>query len=100
MYEYLQALHQRFFEAPDQSALQGEIQTLRNALNAELSESGQRLLLRLLDTQNELKNEISLEIFAAGFKLAGGIAKELEASGLYSFDEDMEKQIEREAIQK
>ena len=93
MYEHLQALHQRFFTVPDNNELHAEIQTLRNSLNDELSASGQRLLLRLLDAQNELKNEISLESFVSGFKLAGGIAKELESSGLYSFDEDIEQHI-------
>ena len=94
IYEYLRALHQRFFHEPKYTALHEEIQALRCGLNAALDESDQRLLLRLLDAQNELKNEVSLESFAAGFKLASGIAKELEADGVYSFDAEIEQQIE------
>ena len=95
MYEYLQALHQRFYHEPEHTALHKEIQTLRYNLNAVLNESDQRIFLRLLDAQNELKNEVSLESFAAGFKLASGIAKELEADGVYSFDAEIEQQIEK-----
>ena len=41
-----------------------------------------------MDSQNLLKEEISLASFTAGFKLAWGLSKELEADGLYSFDEE------------
>ena len=47
--------------------------------------------MRMLDAQSYLKNEVSLESFAAGFKLSTGIAKELEESRVYSFDAEMEE---------
>ena len=50
-------------------------------------------LMHLVDSQNLLKEEISLASFAAGFKLAWGLSKELEADGLYSFDEDETERI-------
>lgn len=93
MYEYLQVLHQRFFREPEHTDLHNEIEKLRQELEVELNSSQRKLLLRLLDVEGYLKNDISLESFAAGFKLATGIAKELEADGLYSFDEEVEKQI-------
>lgn len=50
-------------------------------------------LLRLLDAQNMLLEEATLMSFTAGFKLAWGMAKELEADGLYSFEREEEERI-------
>ena len=49
--------------------------------------------MHLVDSQNLLKEEISLASFTAGFKLAWGLSKELEADGLYSFDEDETERV-------
>ncbi len=95
MYEYLQALHQRFFQEPEHNDLHEEINTLRKELESNMTPSQRKLLLRLLDVQGYLKNDVSLESFAAGFKLAAGIAKELEVDGLYSFDKEFNQQIEQ-----
>ena len=94
MYEYLQALHQRFFQEPEYTELHKEIAELRQELEAELNPTQRKILLRLIDVQGYLKNDVSLESFTAGFKLASGIAKELEADGLYSYDAEMEEQME------
>ena len=93
MYEYLQALHQRFFREPEHTELHEEITKLRQALEAELNPTQRKILLRLIDVQGYLKSDVSLESFAAGFKLASGIAKELEADGLYSYDAEVENNI-------
>lgn len=42
----------------------------------------------LVDDQALLREETSLASFTAGFKLAWGIAKELEADGLYPFEQE------------
>ena len=94
MYEYLQALHQRFFREPEHTDLHEEITNLRQELEAELNPTQRKMLLRLIDVQGYLKNDVSLESFAAGFKLASGITKELEADGLYSYDAEVEGQME------
>ena len=62
-------------------------------LAEHLDKTQRILLLRLLDAESRLKNEVSLESFAAGFKLAAGIAKELQADGLYSYEEEIEQRI-------
>ena len=49
--------------------------------------------IRLLDAQNILLEEATLMSFTAGFKLAWGMAKELEADGLYSFEREEEERI-------
>ena len=46
-----------------------------------------------LDAQNTLLVESKLMSFTAGFKLACGMAKELEADGLYSFELEEEEHI-------
>ena len=90
MYEYFRALHQRFFREPDHTELHEEIEENRKVLTEKLDPEDRKRLLRMLDAQSCLKNEVSLESFAAGFKLAAGIAKELEADGLYSYDTEVE----------
>ena len=55
--------------------------------------AGRRKLLRMIDTQNSLLVKSTLMSFTAGFKLAWGMAKELEADGLYSFEREEEEHI-------
>ena len=76
--------------------LHEEINTLRQELESNINPSQHKLLLRLLDVQGYLKNDVSLESFAAGFKLAAGIAKELETDGLYSYDSELELPIKQD----
>lgn len=54
-----------------------------------LDRHGQEKLLKLVDLENKLQKEISLESFFSGFKLALGIAVELAPS--YSFDNEEEQ---------
>ena len=91
MYEYFRALHQRFFREPDHADLYEEIEENRRALAEKLAPEDRKRILRMLDAQSCLKNEVSLESFVAGFKLATGIAKELEQGGVYSFDDEVEQ---------
>ena len=90
MNDYMTALHQRFFREPDFSKLEEEIEQTRQEVRDCLDKLQRRKLMHLVDTQNLLRKEISLASFTAGFKLAWGIAKELEADGLYSFDCEQE----------
>ena len=86
MNDYMTALHQRFFREPDFSELEEEIEQSRQEVRDCLDKMQRRRLMQLVDAQNLLREETSLFSFIAGFKLAWGIAKELEADGLYSFD--------------
>ena len=56
-------------------------------------------MIQLVDGQNLLRKKFSLASFIAGFKLAWGIAKELEADGLYSFDHEEEQRACKAAEQ-
>lgn len=88
MNDYMRALHQRFYQEPDFSELEEDIESTRQEVRDCLDKLQRRRLMHLVDTQNLLWEETSLASFTAGFKLARGLSKELEADGLYSFDEE------------
>ena len=88
MNEYMKALYQRFFRKPDVTELEDEIETARQEVRDCLDKLQRRRLMDLVDAQTLLREEISQAIFTAGFKLAWGIAKELEADGQYPFEQE------------
>ena len=92
MYDYMKALQKRF----DRQSLpepDTQIKSTQEELRRDMDAAGRRKLLRLLDAQNTLLVESKLMSFTAGFKLAWGMAKELEADGLYSFEREEEEHI-------
>ena len=89
MRDYMMALHQRFCKEPECRQIKQKIREVERDLNQTLDRRGQEQLLKLADLQNELQENISLESFLSGFKLALGIAAELAPS--YSFDDDEEQ---------
>ena len=91
MNDYMTALHQRFCREPDFSELEEEIEQTRQEVRDCLDKMQRRRLMYLVDAQNLLREKTSLASFMAGFKLAWGIAKELETDGLYSFDYEQEQ---------
>ena len=91
MNDYMTALHQRFYREPDFTELEEEIEQTRQEVRDCLEKLQRRKLMQLVDAQNLLREKTSLASFTAGFKLAWGIAKELEADGLYSFDHEKEQ---------
>ena len=97
MKDYMMALHQRFCKEPECREVREQIREVEHELRQALDRRGQEKLLKLADLENELREEISLESFLSGFKLALGIAAELAPS--YSFDDD-EEQRACEALQR
>ena len=91
MNDYMTALRQRFFREPDFTELEEEIEQTRQEVRDCLNKLQRRKLMQLVDAQNLLREKTSLASFIAGFKLAWGIVKELEADGLYSFDYEQEQ---------
>ena len=98
MYDYMKALQKRF-EREQHSKLDTQIERAQEELRRDMDAAGRRKLLHLLDAQNTLLAESTLMSFTAGFKLAWGMAKELEADGLYSFEREEEEHICRPAEQ-
>ena len=91
MNDYMSALHRRFYREPDFSELEEEIEETRQEVRDCLDKLQRRRLMQLVDAQNLLREKTSVASFIAGFKLAWGIAKELEADGLYSFPKEEEQ---------
>ena len=92
MYDYMKALQKRF-DCQSHPELDTQIKNAQEELRRDMDAAGRRKLLRLLDAQNTLLVESTLLSFTAGFKLAWGMAKELEADGLYSFEREEEEHI-------
>ena len=78
MYHYMAALYKRFFQVPDFTELEEEIEQPRQEVRDYLGQPERRKLMQLVDAQNLLREKLSLASFIAGFKLAQEIAKELE----------------------
>lgn len=89
MKDYMMALHQRFCKEPECREVKKQIREVEQELHQALDRRGQEQLLKLADLNNELQEEISLEGFLSGFKLALGIAAELAPS--YSFEDEEEQ---------
>ena len=81
MYDYMKALQDRF-DYQEHTELDEQVKSAQEELRRDMDAAGRRKLLRLLDAQNTLLVESKLMSFTAGFKLAWGMAKELEADGL------------------
>lgn len=75
---YMSELYRRYFRAPDFSELKEEIEHTRQEVRDCLNQAQRRKLMYLVDAQNLLREEIAEASFAAGFKLAWGLIKELE----------------------
>ena len=93
MYEYMRGLQRQFFKEPDFSELRQEINEIHQALAEGKPKPERRSLLKLVDLEAELRDEISLASFAAGFRLAWGIIAELNAEPPYSFAEEEEHRM-------
>ena len=99
MYDYMKALQKRF-DRQEYPELAEQVERAQEELRRDMDAVGRRkMLLRLLDAQNALLAESKLMSFTAGFKLAWGMAQELEANGLYSFEREEEEHICRPAEQ-
>ena len=86
-YDYMRALYQRFAIESEDERLQMEIQETYDALRENVSRQDREKLLRLVDLEMELQEDTSLLAFVSGFRLATGIAGELEP---YSFADEEE----------
>ena len=78
MYEYMRALHSRFYKSTEQiEHLKQEVHITHKKLSEQLDKPKRKLLLQLVDLEDTLRNEACIESFACGYKLAHGIHQEL-----------------------
>ena len=93
MYEYMRGLHKQFFKESDFPGMRQKINEIHQALTEGKAKSERRSLLKLIDLEAELRDEISLASFAAGFRLAWGIIAELNTKPPYPFAEEEERRM-------
>jgi len=104
MGDYMRALQQRFDTQRQERlvALNKELSSAVEELRGKLERPERKILLRLIDTAEALRDEQSLVSFTAGFKLAHGIAEELGPRCSFAKEEEqracakMENQREEE----
>ena len=75
MADYMKALWEQFYGFVPSDM---ESEELRRNLSGQLTKEQRRLLLRIVDRKNLYCERVSQESFAAGFRLAWGIANELD----------------------
>jgi len=91
MRDYMTALQRRFHITSEQSVkFKQEAEAAYDTLHETLSREQQKLLLRLLDAEEHLRDEEKLDAFFSGFRLADGIHRELESVPPYSFEDEDE----------
>ena len=94
MYDYMKTLHRQFFREPECREVRREIEQTRQALRDGMDKESRRRLLYLTDCQSALREEVSLQSFLAGYRLACGIYWELLQEPPHSFDREEEKRSE------
>ena len=91
MQDYMKAL-KRQFDTPQvkNTKLKKEYEKAHTKLHRQLNRQERKLLLRLVDLQDALVYETSLNSFISGYRLACGIHQELSEQPPYSFDREEE----------
>ena len=98
MYDYMKAL-QRQFETNPRSIqeLADEVDRIHKELSSRLAKEDRKLLLRLVDLEDNLRGHATLHSFTCGYRLACGIHRELAEEPMYSFAKEEEERACRKA---
>ena len=98
MYDYMKAL-QRQFETDCQSIrdLNDEVNRTHKELSSRLAKEDRKLLLRLVDMEDNLRGHATLHSFICGYRLACGIHREITEEPAYSFAKEEEERACRRA---
>lgn len=98
MYDYMKAL-QRQFETNPRSIqdLTDEVNRTHKELSSHLAKEDRKLLLRLVDLEDNLQSVATLHSFVCGYRLACGIHRELAEEPMYSFAKEEEERACRRA---
>ena len=98
MYDYMKA-PQRQFETTPRSIqdLSAEVDRTHKELSSRLAKEDRKLLLRLVDMEDNLRGHATLHSFTCGYRLACGIHRELTEEPMYSFAKEEEERACRKA---
>ena len=73
----LKELHDYFYVRPELDEQENEVEECHKALIAALEKPERKLVLRIIDAQNLIIEQTSLDSFTAGFELAWRLSIEL-----------------------
>ena len=98
MYDYMKAL-QRQFETDSRliQDLNNEVDRTHKELSAQLAKEDRKLLLQLVDLEDNLLEVATLHSFICGYRLACGIHSEIASEPMYSFAKEEEERACRRA---
>ena len=90
--DYMKALYDRF-ETPSKRAsiLRRAVKSTHKQLAPQLTKQQKKILLRMGDLEDALRDQCCLDSFFAGFRLASGIHRELEEIPPYNFEDEDER---------
>ena len=92
MYDYMKSLQRQFSTKPKYIIEEElEVHAAHKELSAKLERDERRLLLRIIDMEDHLRDASSLHSFAAGYRLACGIHREIAMEPMHSFDREEER---------
>ena len=77
MDKLLKSLYDNYYKPLPLAELKQEIEDCRQKLIEVLSKQERKLVLQIIDAQDEVSEELALDSFTAGFRLAWQLANEL-----------------------
>ena len=76
MTEIMNALYSKFYNRPPAMQLKEEIEHCHQELIERLDKRDRRLVLQILDCKDQIAEELSMDSFIAGFRLAWKLSQE------------------------
>ena len=77
MNELLKALHDSFYEKLPATQLKAEIERCHQELIDKLDKPERKLVLQIIDCKDQIAEDLSIDSFIAGFRLAWKLSHEL-----------------------
>ena len=77
MNELLKALYDNFYERPSAAQLKAEIEHCHQELIERLDKPERRLVLQIIDCKDQIAEDLSIDSFICGFRLAWKLSQEL-----------------------
>ena len=77
MNELLKALYDSFYKKHPATQLKAEIERCHQELIAKLEKPERKLVLQIIDCKDQIAEDLSIDSFIAGFRLAWKMSQEL-----------------------
>ena len=77
MNDLLKALYDTFYKPPKMTETLSEIKSIHQQLVEQLDKPARRLVLKLVDNEEKVADDLSLDSFIAGFQLAWQLSAEV-----------------------